>query len=385
MTTQPSATRVGTSRARMHVYFHLQRSAGGSAVRARVAGRPFVVEDLDNGPLFYLFAADTPGAYRQRWVRAAADRRVGPPILAVDTPATAWHPQTAVEMAVLLARKESGWEDVTSEAARLVCYDYPRIGVELREGDDRLLFDAVSLAPVPLSPTDPSRAPWSFYGAIDATQEETRKALWARGDAELRAALGAGLGFRKAIPPDGIVAFAEKMRSLVSPPPTHGVLRREAPLDCFPLYGEVADYYCTAAVAQMILRFYGYPASQEEIATALGIDDPKATLPELEDQRKAYEDFSGGKLAAKVEEDPTWEMARDEIQLNHPLKEGHRLHARVCTGWGEYPSLAGGASEKWLRFHDPQPSTGDACTGGSITWERWDAIPHLNFIFVRPA
>jgi hypothetical protein len=151
--------------------------------------------------------------------------------------------------------------------------------------------------------------------------------------------------------------------------------------DCFELYAQQTDVFCAVATGQMILDFYKYHFTQDEIATAMNTGAGGTTNP---DQVTGYETLSGNCLDATFDGSADWAEARAEIDANRPLKSGIPGHARACAGWKRQNiSLIGQPLRRWLRIYDPWPWNADICAGGQIVWEDWDAVDHTNFIYVR--
>jgi hypothetical protein len=119
----------------------------------------------------------------------------------------------------------------------------------------------------------------------------------------------------------------------------------------------------------------------------MGVSSSGMTLTSNAAQKTAYESLSNKALVATIlDRALTWEMARDEINENRPIKSGVEGHARVCAGWlEEPPASVAQRPRRWLRLYDPQPSDPDPCVGGKTTWEKWTTVTHTNFIFVRHA
>jgi Peptidase_C39 like family len=151
--------------------------------------------------------------------------------------------------------------------------------------------------------------------------------------------------------------------------------------DCFELYAQQTDVFCAVATGQMILDFYKYHFTQDQIATAMNTGAGGTTNP---DQVTGYETLSGNCLDATFDGTADWAEARAEIDANRPVKSGIPGHARACAGWKRQNiSLIGQPLRRWLRIHDPWPWNADICARGQIVWEDWDAVNHTNFIYVR--
>jgi hypothetical protein len=338
---------------------------------ADVPDTPYDVYDIDGFLLFYLFRTQSPGESRPSWVRAAADQAVGPAILSVDTPRSPWDPAVSMDRASALASEQF---EGTLGTPQLVCYSYPKIGVRIPVGDsDSVIYDAVSLARVPeREPGNESFGTWSFHQTVVEPQVAERQEIWKR-DNNRMTELGPIAG------PADVPAPA--------PPHVASRLIRYSPTcdshDCFALYRQETEIFCTVACAQMILDFYRYNFSQNDIANQIGVQ-AGSPLPEDPAEKNAYEALSNGGLSATIQSPPIWDDAKAEIEANRPFRDGIVGHARVCTGWiEESDATTGQILARKLQLYDPWPENPDPCAGGQYVWERWETTTHTSFIYVR--
>jgi hypothetical protein len=372
---------VDIATAREHVIFALSRTFRGDVAYpenatfsvADVTDHPHEVYDVNGSLLFYLFPVQLPGAPRQSWARAAADKRVGPAIVSVETPRVPLDPDALLERARVLFPTLSG-------PPRLVTYSYPRLGVVVPQGATDVIYDAVSFERVPVRrPGSASLGAWSFFGEVVEPEVERRIRLWERDQAEIVATLRA-LG----IP--GLTAAQNGQPDPGAPGVVSRLLRYSPHClshPCFALYGQEDEFFCTVAVAQMILDFYRYNHLQAGIAPVIHAGNC-LPLPVETDEKRAYETLSNGCLVATIDMWPTWIKARAEIDDNRPFRDGIDDHVRACAGWLQETNLSTGqVLRQWLRIYDPQPDNPDMCVGGQVLWEEWDAIPHKSFINVR--
>ncbi len=127
----------------------------GNDELARLAGaepeaKPIVIHDLAGPPLFYDFPLqDEQGSAGV--VRAAASSSVGTPLVAAELGPRSWEADVATRKAREAVRKEH--KDAKVTGSRLVCYCYPKIGVEVtfdlpRRGSRRAIIDVSDGLPV---------------------------------------------------------------------------------------------------------------------------------------------------------------------------------------------------------------------------------------------
>ena len=145
---------------------------------------------------------------------------------------------------------------------------------------------------------------------------------------------------------------------------------------CFILHGQQEWDYCAVATCQMILCYYRYYYSQDQIAPSLNYSPGGCPA----DQSAGYESLSNHHIDATFDNAPTWQKARDQIDELRPLKSGVPHHARACAG---YSHSVFAIIPKQLYIYDPSPWNADYKLGGSIYWEDWDVITHTNFIYTR--
>ncbi len=156
---------------------------------------------------------------------------------------------------------------------------------------------------------------------------------------------------------------------------------RCTPHDCFMLYAQQTSVYCAVATGQMILDFYRWPYTQDEIATAMGTGPGGTDNP---GQVAGYESLTRNCMDATYDTSADWSEAKAEIDANRPVKSGIPGHARACAGWKRQNLFfIGQEPKRWLQIYDPWPWNADLCQGGKIVWEDWDSVTHTNFIYVR--
>jgi hypothetical protein len=230
---------------------------------------------------------------------------------------------------------------------------------------------------------------WSFYHQVAEPEASKRERHWELADQELEAArcatpkiLARGFTDRElsklketfVVPSDYIYIPFYSSKTLKYSP-------RCSPHDCFALYAQKTNVYCAVATGQMILDYYRYYYSQDDIATAMVTGPGGTTNP---GQVQGYETLSKNCLDATYDSTANWSEAKAEIDANRPVKSGVPGHARACAGWKRQNIfIIGQQPKRWLKIYDPWPWNADICNGGKIVWEDWDTITHTNFIYVR--
>ncbi|HEX5760621.1 MAG TPA: C39 family peptidase [Thermoanaerobaculia bacterium] len=393
---------VDRERAREHALLALRRdwAAGMQKDEAWRGGEldpdPIVLHDLNGWPLFHEFLLRR-GERVVGSVKTAASQVLGAPVLTVEEGPLGWDPDRAFHEAMERARRLV--PDAEIVGRELICYSFPKIGVRLdladREGgEDRrrsLIFDAADFSLVRRFGADEleGQAAYSFYQEVALPRAERNLRRFEAEDRELEEVrrrdgdlLTAALAevdlarVRRALAPELRFEFLPLYSSRVL---KYGP--RCNPHDCFMLYAQQTNVYCAVATGQMILDFYRWPYTQDEIAAAMGTG-PGGTGNA--GQEAGYESLTRKCMEATYDTSAQWAEAKAEIDANRPVKSGVPNHARACAGWKRQNfSLTGTEPKRWLRIYDPWPWNEDLCQGGKVVWEEWDSIEHTNFIYVR--
>jgi hypothetical protein len=373
---------------------------------------PLVIHDLNGQMLFYEYCvmdAGTPLGL----VKASASKLVGSAVPQIQVTPRSWDP------ALALKNSKEGTKSALPKAeivdAQFVCYSYPKIGVCVKfndpgVGEGTLIFDAASFNLVDRF-GDFGRdgfASWSFYNDIALPQAESRENRWDCQDREVEALKDANARLmadisarvdRASIQKDLTRAHRDIIQreggiakpGLIFKSTTEKVIQfgpHCTTHDCYRLLPQQKDDYCAVATGQMILDFYRYYYTQDQIATAMGYVPGGCGQ---DGQIAGYETLSKKCLDASVDYSATWAKAAAEIDANRPLKSGIPGHARACFGYRAANIwIAGQPRPLWLFLLDPWPPTKlpkdpkyNPCEGGAITWEDWYAINHTNYIYVR--
>jgi hypothetical protein len=350
---------------------------------------PLVINDLNGVPLLYEFSV-MDGKNAVGTVKAGASKLTAAPVLAIEMRPRTWDPQLALREARTRAKKDFPRADKVE--TELVCYSYPKICVRVRgeRSQDATIYDAASFEPVVRFGSDELEGftAWSYLDEIGGRDPDKRVRRWDLANQELEATREkVPQIFARGLKDSDIARIQTRLTadffkhfSLLS----WRVLNyapRCSPHDCFELYAQQTDVYCAVATGQMILDFYRYYFTQDQIAAAMNTGSGGTTNP---DQVAGYESLSNNCLDATFDSSANWAEAKAEIDANRPVKSGIPNHARACAGWmRQNLTLLSQPARRWLRIYDPWPWNADICAGGQVVWEDWDAVTHTNFIYVR--
>jgi hypothetical protein len=348
---------------------------------------PLVIYDLNGEPLFYEFNVML-GSLQTGRVKTSATKRVGSAVPTVEFGERKWDPGKSEREAKKLAQKLHPRSKVKMTA--LVCYSYPKIGVRVDIGEQSLLFDVSDMSRVTHFEDDDleGQIAWSFLDEIVAGREEEGERLWEASDEEVEAAHAeAPKAFARGLTEGEANRYRSTFlprRLIPIPFYSSRVIRfspRCNPHECFQLYAQKTNVFCAVATGQMILDFYRYYYTQDQIAAAMNTGSNGTSNS---NQVTGYETLSHNCLNATYDSSAAWSEARNEINANRPLKSGVPGHARACAGWRKQNIvLPGRPKKRWLKIYDPWPWKKDICKGGQVYWEDWDAKTHTNFIYVR--
>ena len=358
---------------------------------------PLVIHDLNGQVLFYEFGV-MKGRQMVGSIRASASKIIGSTVPAVQIGPRRWDPGKAAKAAQDKVKKRFPRAEVTE--TELVCYSYPKIGVRVYIEDSEskrqsLILDAGDLSFVERYGVDEPEGfgSWSFYAVAERNAEE-RVQRWEQTDRELEGArsatpeiLARGYTARELSKvKEMFIPQPQEWKTYLEPIPWYSWRTiRSSPRcnthECFELYAQQTNVYCAVATGQMILDFYRYYYTQDEIAEAMGTG---AGGTSNSGQVSGYESLSKKCLDATYDPTADWAEAKAEIDANRPLKSGIPGHARACAGWKrENFCIWPGPCKRWLKIYDPWPWSADICNGGAVYWEDWATETHTNFIYVR--
>jgi hypothetical protein len=359
-------------------------------VAGTVKKTPLTIHDINGQPLFHDFQV-ARGSKVFGSVRVAASKVLGSGVISTELGARSWDFDVAARKLAPRVKREFVGSRVS--APKLVCYSYPKLGVMFDvqgpNGHARAIYDVASLARVPEKPMGEAREgfyAWSMYDAIPDADRRLRLNRFKKVDTDrtsftvkernaLLAARTLSPVLRKVKLP-----YRQQITRLLQFC-NHYAYDHARSHHCFSLHGQQVDDYCAVATCQMILCYYRYYRTQDQIAPALGYS-AGGGCPS--DQSPGYRSMSCSHLASSFDGTPTWEKARDQINLQRPMKSGIPGHARACAGYSYVRWLfGGGITEKKLYIYDPWPWNADYALGGAVTWEDWDAVNHTNYVYAN--
>lgn len=391
---------VSRERAMEHALLTVRRAWAGEVVDFEGWGgfeldpEPLTIHDLNGQVLFYEFGV-MDGKELVGSVKASASKIIGSAVPTVEFGPRGWDPDKASREAKEKVKGRFPKAEITE--TELVCYSYPKIGVRIHiedpeRGSQSLIFDVADLSLVDRFGADELEGftSWSFYQEVAEPNASEREQRWELADRELEAA-------RSATPRILERAFTARelpeLKPTLVPHPFYPIpfyssrTLRYSPRcpnrshDCFALYAQKTNVYCAVATGQMILDFYRYYYTQDEIAVAMDTDPYGTTVS---GQVQGYETLSKKCLTITLDLTANWFEAKAEIDANRPLKGGIPGHARACAGWKRQNFwLFWQKPKRWLKIYDPWPWNADLCKGGKVVWEDWDTQIHTNFIYLR--
>ena len=369
-----------------------QAEAGLPGMSAWLTGRvqkePVRIYDI-NGALLFLDYPVARGSDTFGYVRTAASQVIGTPVLAIEMGPRSWNFDQAVRRLQPRVKKEFPGARLSNPL--LVCYSYPKLGVMFMiegEGQLRVIYDVADLARItdrPERPENESSYAWSFYGAISDEDRRTRLRRFKAAD---RARLAIASRVRtQLVSARTLASAASKVALRFSRTTTkllqfcsHYAYNAARGHHCFSLHGQQVNDYCAVATCQMILCYYRYYFSQDQIAPACGYSAGGGCPA---DQSPGYESMSCNHIDATFDNAATWQKARDQIDQLRPLKSGVPGHARACAGYSRTVWTFGGTTEEKLYIYDPWPWNADFAVAGTVMWEDWDSITHTNYVYTR--
>lgn len=390
---------VERERARQHALLTIRRFwAGGPAEfdpwgRYKVNPDPLILHDLNGQELFYEFDV-LDGNRVAGSVKTSASRMLGTPVPTVEFGPRGWEQDRATRQAQ--EQSKNLYPKASILGTELVVYAYPKIGVRIDLDDPQLgrqglIIDVSDFTVVERYGSDEleGQTAYSFYHEIVEPEAEERLRRYDLAERELEAArsvderlLAYDITTREL--PEIKKAILTGIDLVAIPFISSRIIQyapRCTPHDCFALYAQQTNVFCAVATGQMILDFYRYYFTQNQIAAAMNTGPGGTTNP---DQVDGYHSLTRNCMVATFDGTAAWAEAKAEIDANRPLKSGIPGHARACAGWmRQNIFLIGQPPKRWLRIYDPWPWNADICNGGKIVWEDWDTVTHTNFIYLR--
>lgn len=365
--------------------------------KGNIIKKPLTVYDINGKPLFldYLLKRGTKTIGT---VRTAASKILGKPVFRYQLGDSRLNLVSSLSKANLKIKKM--YPQARIFERKIVCYSYPKLGVMynvlVNREKKRIIFDLPTLNTVKVASPDlkiEGVYAWSFYDAIKTEERKKRLGTYKKFEKvrlEAPEKIRKKLKVSKTLQTRDFISYAKTLVPLVNwfggrklqfcshynnpfglviPLPKGGH-------HCFILHAQERWDYCAVATCQMILCYYRYYYSQDDIAPDLGYTAGNGCPS---DQSAGYESLTSNHLNATFDNNPTWEKAKQQIDQLKPLKTGISGHARAAAGY--YKSIFLGTETKMLFVYDPWPWNTDLTAGGQVSWEDWDSITHTNFIY----
>ena len=390
---EPGASRQHALLAQQHFDALPLRGLAGLA-STQVAETPVAIADTNGEPLFHDYPL-LDGATVRGTIRCAANRRLGAPVVSIGHGAPGWSASVAIRMATEALHK--AYPGARFVSARLVCYAYPKIGVQVTfraEGstdESEAIFDASSGGMVDTS-SEPAHqfTRYSLLGTLSAAEARRHVAQFRRSEEQIAAHDASGRPLIVGSVQTGpfvsppLFPFVRQGMVLLSPwcpnsPPGNSH------------YAQITDYFCVDASSQMLLEHYGWNYTQNQIATAMGTTAAQGgtTQAGLTSGFTTLTDntllltFDNGATRAQQFQD-----AMTEVDGNRPLFTQVPHHYRVCMGYHEVllvPIWIALGLAQSLYIFDPWPWNPDLCQPGAAYWESWATSPVMWFGIVHHA
>ncbi len=357
--------------------------------QGKLSKTPTRIYDL-NGSLLFCDYSVKKGVESLGTVRMAASNVLGATTIAYELDPRRWNYKDAVKkLRVMLAKKYKNKRIINT---KLICYSYPKIGVMVNMKDKnnvrtRLIFDIASLTLIPEGKPDLEGAvAWSYYAAVKdnarasglkrfAKLEKARLQIPAKVRKEVLKRVPISTITKKLVWP---IKF-QRVRELEFC--SHYRSTEARSHHCFVLHAQQVNDYCAVATCQMILCYYRYYYTQEEIAPSCGYSAGGGCPP---DSSAGYETMSNNHIEATYDSSANWSEAKAELDKLHPMKSGTPGHARAVAGYSYLQHLFPfKIKERKLLVYDPWPWDLDYKLGGSVSWEDWNSVTHTNFIYTK--
>jgi hypothetical protein len=373
---------IQSERARCHAVVHLHigiyTKTPGIANWDNVnLGKPTIIYDLNDEPLFFDFPVLTIRAKRIGMVRASANRVLGVGAMATYVGGPAWDIATATKRARAIVQRKYQAEIV---GIKVVCYAYPKLGIAVTwstKGREigRTIIDVGDFSIVPETVEPDVRGPgaWSLYDhmpqeAAPRAVERFRFYDTLLEDLQERT----GLSLKDMILPQQFSWIQSRLPQII-PFYTMAHLNLN-------LHAQENNKWCTVATGQMILEFHGYNYTQAQIATDMGaISGGIPTGTSWAGEETGLESLTNNTYDAEIDLQPSFGKAKHEINAQQPFDYSYPKHSMACAGYRQQNICVVGTQPEYsLELYDPWPPN-----VGTIRWEAWGAASVEGFVYLR--
>jgi hypothetical protein len=347
-------------------------------------GRPTLVYDINGLPLFYDYPLNTPRRENVGLIRTSANRLLGEMNLSTILGKVPWNWVEANEKVTeIIEKKQKG----KVESLIPVCYAYPKLGVKakwsLRGEQKETIYDIAdqSIVPPSIEPGLRGVGALSMYGLI---REEATPELLERykerqiisEELERRVDFSLERNLRKYEYLELQKAYAvvlELFTTKILTLCTHNYSH-----ECFNLHGQENGYYCVPATGQMILDFWRYYFTQNQIATAMSTTTGGTGWT---GEVNGLNNLTCSHFTAQSDMSPTFSEVKTEINANRPFDYSYSYHAMACAGYKEQNwYIMGTQPLRQVYIYDPSP-----VNSGVIRWETWGSglSAVAGFVYLR--
>ena len=329
--------------ARKHAQLHLFLGVAANSQgvvdwsQGRLGTRPIKVFDLSGIPLFYDFPI-----YRGRksagFVRTAATKVLGEPVISSQISAPGWNIKTARAAFQKLIKDK--YPSYSSKRMRLVCYSYPKLAfsteITSREGETKtLLMDVGDLKEIKRDfvnqDEESGQVIYSLLDRLPEKQMSEGPQIWDTIDRHVDDLLNTkellDVATIYAIRPleraevitrvltDLQIIQLELVTERIIDFCCHTIGCRDH--ECFCPHPQENNVHCTRASSQMILCYWRYCFSQHDIAQAFGVTD--TDLTPWSAVASGLESLTNKCFDANLDYSVTWHKCVNEISNRRPF------------------------------------------------------------------
>lgn len=367
----------------IHKSVHIQ-IPGLPALRGARLAEPDTIYDLNGNVLFYDFPVTGLDYEPIGLVRTAASRFIGTPVVSFYPGGIRWDIGRASRKIEKLIVKQKKKASIIK--MQPVCYAYPKLGIAVdwkagpQKDIQRTIFDVSDLSVVPGSVSRNLRGPgvvstkkiyragarslklFKKYENILTSLKRKRLKIEKMLDFERFQAVQ--LAIKVLIP----FYITRRLRFC-----THGSSH-----ECFRMHGQEDGVWCVVATGQMILDFWRYYNTQNDIATAMGTGTGGTGW---NGEVNGLNSLTCNHFTAQSDMNPTFAKVRTEINANRPFDYSYSHHAMACAGYSRQILVPLGLNPvQSVYLYDPWP-----VNAGTIRWETWGAgnASVAGFVFLR--
>ncbi len=387
---------ISVPQARSAAMFHIAAQGSPAIADIRLAAFsgadvefcPIIIEDIDGTALFYDFTFTKAGK-PVGFVRVAADTRLSSAVYAIEPSSR------RLNEAIALQEAQKVVSQIDPQASFLnfsfVCYSFPKIGIKAQfqsslSSSDFIIIDyyegsVIRSSDICLAKNSDPLTNIDGLLAYSIVENELREA----GPTSIKDSPGFANIIKvtsEILPRGGRFGDLEFTESdyltladhFAGHPPIITSLILPVPL-----ISQSTPVFCAVASAQMILSFFGFELTQDQVAAVMA---PGGTGVTNSNQIRAYGELSKHHLRPTYDTSPTFAEAETFLQKFSPMKSGIPGHARVCRGSKRLDFISGLSGEVlstdvWYLINDPYP-VGE----GSTRWENSANHNYQNFIYL---